>query len=183
MTGEPEDSTYLPTDPREFSSRIFHTCYMGTENSSAETRQRAKQLSEAIGRHVFNFIFYMNRILQSSSYHVDLNMDSIVTAVRQLFGFVTGVHPQFRSQGGSNAENLALQNIQVRLIAFILIVFALLWPFSKNFRHVSEWSCLTCLPNSCLGFEGNPEVCWSLEVPTLMKGVCPKFDSFPMSYL
>jgi NAD+ synthase (glutamine-hydrolysing) len=52
MTGEAEDSTYIPSDPREFSNRIFHTCYMGTENSSAETRKRAKQLSEAINRFV-----------------------------------------------------------------------------------------------------------------------------------
>ena len=50
IAGEPEDSDYLPLDPKEFASRIFHTCYMGTENSSAETRQRAKQLSAAIGR-------------------------------------------------------------------------------------------------------------------------------------
>ncbi|KAJ7890630.1 hypothetical protein B0H14DRAFT_2690144 [Mycena olivaceomarginata] len=98
ISGEPEDSTYIPSDPREFTNRIFHTCYMGTENSSAETRQRAKQLSEAIG-----------------SYHVDLNMDSIVTAVRHLFGLVTGVRPQFRAHGGTAAENLALQNIQARL--------------------------------------------------------------------
>lgn len=44
-------------------------------------------------------------------------MDSVVTAVRQLFGFVTGTRPQFRSKGGSNAENLALQNIQVRKLS------------------------------------------------------------------
>lgn len=49
MTGEPELSTYLPTDSKEFAGRIFHTCYMGTENSSAETRKRAKDLAEAIG--------------------------------------------------------------------------------------------------------------------------------------
>jgi NH3-dependent NAD+ synthetase len=53
---------------------------------------------------------------ENDSYHVDLNMDSVVTAVRSLFGYVTGVRPQFRSHGGSNAENLALQNIQVGLI-------------------------------------------------------------------
>lgn len=47
------------------------------------------------------------------SYHVDLNMDSIVTAVRHLFGLVTGARPQFRAHGGTAAENLALQNIQV----------------------------------------------------------------------
>lgn len=40
-------------------------------------------------------------------------MDTLVAAVRNLFGFVTGVKPQFRAHGGSVAENLALQNIQV----------------------------------------------------------------------
>jgi NAD+ synthase (glutamine-hydrolysing) len=40
----------VPTDPREFCGRIFHTCYMGTENSSNDTRQRAKDLAQAIGR-------------------------------------------------------------------------------------------------------------------------------------
>lgn len=49
MTGEPEESEYLPADPKEFCNRIFHTCYMGTENSSAETRKRAKDLAKAIG--------------------------------------------------------------------------------------------------------------------------------------
>lgn len=46
-------------------------------------------------------------------YHVDLNMDTLVIAVRNLFAFVTGKKPQFKTQGGSQAENLALQNIQV----------------------------------------------------------------------
>lgn len=50
IAGEPEDSGYIPSDPREFAGRIFHTCYMGTENSSAETRNRAKNLAGAIGR-------------------------------------------------------------------------------------------------------------------------------------
>lgn len=40
-------------------------------------------------------------------------MDTVVTAVRNLFAFVTGVKPKFRAHGGSSAENLALQNIQV----------------------------------------------------------------------
>lgn len=55
IVGESDDSDYLPTDPKEFCHRIFHTCYMGTENSSKETRQRAKQLSEAIGRRATMF--------------------------------------------------------------------------------------------------------------------------------
>lgn len=50
--GEPEGSDYIPTDPKEFCNRIFHTCYMGTVNSSKDTRQRAKDLANAIGRYV-----------------------------------------------------------------------------------------------------------------------------------
>ncbi|KAJ7623289.1 hypothetical protein FB45DRAFT_925178 [Roridomyces roridus] len=115
ISGEQPDSTYVPTDPREFTNRIFHTCYMGTENSSAETRQRAKQLSEAIG-----------------SYHVDLNMDSVVTAVRNLFVMVTGTRPQFRAHGGSAAENLALQNIQARLRMVLSYMFAQLLPWVRG---------------------------------------------------
>ena len=49
IAGEPVDSIWLPTDPRDLSGKIFHTCYMGTENSSIETRRRAKMLAEAIG--------------------------------------------------------------------------------------------------------------------------------------
>lgn len=40
---------YVPLDAKEFCQRIFHTCYMGTENSSPETRKRAKDLAGAIG--------------------------------------------------------------------------------------------------------------------------------------
>ncbi|KAI0339491.1 glutamine-dependent NAD(+) synthetase with GAT domain-containing protein [Trametopsis cervina] len=115
IAGEPEDSSWIPTDPRDLSNRIFHTCYMGTENSSADTRKRAKELAEAIG-----------------SYHTDLNMDSIVTAVRDLFAFVTGVKPQYRVHGGSNAENLALQNIQARLRMVLAYLFAQLLPWARG---------------------------------------------------
>ncbi|EJD43706.1 glutamine-dependent NAD(+) synthetase with GAT domain-containing protein [Auricularia subglabra TFB-10046 SS5] len=115
MTGEPEGSSYLPTDPHEFARRIFHTSYMGTENSSADTRGRAKELANAIG-----------------SYHVDLNMDSVVTAVRNLFTMVTGAKPRFKVHGGSNAENLALQNIQARLRMVLSYLFAQLLPWVRG---------------------------------------------------
>ena len=52
IAGEPEGSEYIPTDARELCGRIMHTCYMGTENSTSETRARAKELAEAIGRSV-----------------------------------------------------------------------------------------------------------------------------------
>jgi NAD+ synthase (glutamine-hydrolysing) len=50
IVGEKPDSSYVPKDAQEFCGRIFHTCYMATENSSVATRDRAKNLSKAIGR-------------------------------------------------------------------------------------------------------------------------------------
>ncbi len=67
-----------------------------------------------------------------NSYHIDLNMDSLVTAVRNLFAYVTGVKPQFRVHGGSAAENLALQNIQARLRMVIAYMFAQLMPWVRG---------------------------------------------------
>lgn len=49
IAGETNESIWLPTDPRDLAGKIFHTCYMGTENSSVDTRGRAKMLAEAIG--------------------------------------------------------------------------------------------------------------------------------------
>ncbi|KAH9967593.1 glutamine-dependent NAD synthetase with GAT domain-containing protein [Russula dissimulans] len=115
IAGEPADSDYIPTDARELCGRIMHTCYMGTENSSADTRGRARELAEAIG-----------------SYHTDVNMDNIVTALRTLFQVVTGLRPRFRLHGGSDAENLALQNIQARLRMVIAYFFAQLLPWVRG---------------------------------------------------
>lgn len=54
----------------------------------------------------------------TTRYHVDLNMDTAVSAVKGIFSLVTGKTPQFKVHGGTNAENLALQNIQVRDTSF-----------------------------------------------------------------
>ena len=70
---------------------------MGTENSSEDTRNRAKELSKTIG-----------------SYHIYLNMDTLVASVQSLFSLVTVKTHRFKVHGGSQTENLALQNIQVR---------------------------------------------------------------------
>lgn len=42
---------YVPRDRRELCGRLFHTVYMASENSSQETKARAKLLSQQIGRY------------------------------------------------------------------------------------------------------------------------------------
>lgn len=44
------DAGYVPTDPKELCNLLLTTCYMGSENSSSETRQRSEELASQIGR-------------------------------------------------------------------------------------------------------------------------------------
>ncbi|KAI9828429.1 MAG: glutamine-dependent NAD(+) synthetase [Thelocarpon impressellum] len=117
LGGEAEDSAWTPKDPQDLCSRILHTCFMGTENSSKDTRGRAKDLARDIG-----------------AYHVDLNMDSVVSAMVGLFSLVTEFKPKFAVHGGSKTENLALQNIQARLRMVIAYLFAQLLPTVRQRR-------------------------------------------------
>ena len=117
IAGEPEDSTWLP-NAQEFSNRIFHTCYMGTINSSKETRSRAKKLALDIG-----------------AYHTEFDIDSVVTALISLFTLVTNFRPMYTVHGGSKEENLALQNIQARLRMVIAYLFAQLLPTIRKRRN------------------------------------------------
>lgn len=115
VAGYPENSDWIPQTPQELASRIFHTCYMGTKNSSTETRKRSKILAEKIG-----------------SYHIDLNMDTIVNAIVNMFEVTTGKRPIYKVFGGSNVENLALQNIQARMRMVLAYLFAQLLPWVRS---------------------------------------------------
>ncbi|KAJ3063469.1 glutamine-dependent NAD(+) synthetase [Podochytrium sp. JEL0797] len=112
VVGEP---TFVPKDAKDLCNRILHTSYMGTSNSSDETRTRATRLASDLG-----------------SYHVNLNMDSIVSAIIGVFQAVTGKTPRFRLDGGSVAENLALQNIQARSRMVLSYLFAQLLPWCRS---------------------------------------------------
>lgn len=109
------DSTFVPKTPQEVAGRLFYSSFMGTENSSQETRSRAKELAAKIG-----------------SYHVDMNMDSLVSSVISVFEVATGHKPIFKIFGGSVTENLALQNIQARLRMVLSYLFAQLLPWTRK---------------------------------------------------
>jgi len=113
------DQSYTPTDPAEFCNRIFVTVYMGSKNSSKETRDRAAKLSEEIG-----------------SLHLSIAIDMVVDAFMSLFSLVTGKTPRFKVHGGSEIENLALQNIQARTRMVLAYLFAQLSQWTRG-RNVS----------------------------------------------
>ncbi|XP_046671791.1 glutamine-dependent NAD(+) synthetase isoform X2 [Homalodisca vitripennis] len=111
------DAEYVPRQPQELCGRLLFTCYMGTQNSSVETRQRAKTLAAQIG-----------------SYHTDISIDGAVSACLSIFSLVTGMKPQFAVHGGSARESLAMQNIQARLRMVLSYLFAqlMLWAKSRS---------------------------------------------------
>lgn len=105
----------FPTDSKEFAKRIFYTVFMGSENSSETTRERAKKLSNEIG-----------------SWHLDVKIDTVVSSLISLFCLLTGKTPQYKVDGGTNAENLALQNIQARVRMVIAFLLASLMPWVQT---------------------------------------------------
>lgn len=106
------DFEYMPTDPKQLCNTLLVTCYMGTENSSKDTKNRAAELAQQIG-----------------SFHHSIIIDVAVSAVLKIFQQVTNLMPKFRVHGGSPRENLALQNVQARLRMVIAYLFAqlMLW--------------------------------------------------------
>lgn len=107
------DPSYKPTDAKEMCGRVFVTVYMGTKNSSKETRDRAALLARQIGSH-----------------HLNVNIDSAVSALVALFAEASGGQiPKFAAHGGSVRENVALQNVQARSRMVVAYLFAqlVLW--------------------------------------------------------
>ncbi|XP_057520438.1 glutamine-dependent NAD(+) synthetase [Amaranthus tricolor] len=102
----------FPSDSKEFAKRIFYTVFMGTQNSSVATRSRAKILADEIG-----------------SWHLDVCIDGVISALLTLFQTLTGKRPRYKVDGGSNAENLGLQNIQARIRMVLAFMLASLMPW------------------------------------------------------
>jgi NAD+ synthase (glutamine-hydrolysing) len=86
-----------------------------SKQSSKDTRGRAKELAQAIG-----------------SYHVDMNIDAVYEAQKDLITQSLGYTPQFKVHGGSNTDNLTLQNIQARTRMVTAYEFASILPTARK---------------------------------------------------
>uniref|UniRef100_A0A1I8NS65 Glutamine-dependent NAD(+) synthetase n=1 Tax=Stomoxys calcitrans TaxID=35570 RepID=A0A1I8NS65_STOCA len=109
------DHEYTPDNPAALCNRLLVTCFMGSVNSSKETRRRASQLASQLG-----------------SYHIEISIDTAVNALLGIFNAVTGLTPRFRTQGGCARQNLALQNIQSRIRMVLAYIFAQLMLWVRN---------------------------------------------------
>jgi NAD+ synthase (glutamine-hydrolysing) len=101
---------------QDFCGRIFSSAFMGMkEQSSKETRSRAQELAEAIGAN-----------------HIDCNIDEVFNAVKHLVSTTLSFEPKFKVHGGSQAENLALQNFQSRTRMILSYAFGQLLPTTQG---------------------------------------------------
>ena len=71
---------------------------------------------------------------QVGNYHLNVDITSCFDAIVALFAAATGKTPKFRAHGGTNAENLALQNIQARFRMLFSYMLAQLLPWVRGRR-------------------------------------------------
>ena len=106
------EKDWTPSTPQELCGRLLSTIYLGMkEQSSKETESRAERLAKDIGAN-----------------HMTVWIDSGFQASRGFLAQGTGYDPKFAVHGGTNAENLALQNIQARLRMVTAYSYAQLIP-------------------------------------------------------
>lgn len=102
--------------PEQFCNKVFSTVFMGMQaQSSKETRTRAKELAKAIGAH-----------------HTDTNIDEMVKSLHHLVAGILDFEPKFKVHGGSQTENLALQNFQSRSRMVLAYALGQLIPISRG---------------------------------------------------
>jgi NAD+ synthase (glutamine-hydrolysing) len=110
-----QEAPWVPSTAQEIANFVLHTTNMGTVHSSENTTARAKRLGETLG-----------------SYHLSIKIDPMVEAVMQVFSMTTGRTPQFSVHGGTNGEDLAIQNIQARLRMVTAYLYAQLLPWVRG---------------------------------------------------
>ncbi|XP_051144224.1 glutamine-dependent NAD(+) synthetase-like isoform X3 [Andrographis paniculata] len=101
----------LPMDSKELANRILYTVSMESEYSSKLSRL----LAEEIG-----------------SWHLDVSIDRVVSALLSLFQTLTGRHLHNKEGGRNGAEISGLENIRSRSRMVIAYTLAMLFPWIHN---------------------------------------------------
>ncbi|CAD8047094.1 unnamed protein product [Paramecium primaurelia] len=110
-----EDDTFTPKSPQEIVNRLFFTVYLGSENSTQDSRARSRLLAEQIG-----------------SKHYEVEIDQVCKACTSCIKPILKKDPQFIVNGGSLSEDLALQNIQARSRMILTYLLAQLTPWNNG---------------------------------------------------
>ena len=144
---QPTATSSLPdTFPADFSpsliaNHIFYTCYLATSNSGTTTRDHAAALAKDIGAN-----------------HLNVNIDAAVSAITTILSTTLRYTLRYKTQGGTQTDNIALQNIQARL------------------RMVVSYALAALLPSVRGGGGGGLLVLGSANVDESLRGYFTKYD-------
>ena len=106
----------VPVSSKELANELMYTAYLSTENSSENTKNRAFNIASQIG-----------------SKHYEIQMDNIVKTFKNSYlSMAKGPEPKYLEQGGSWAEDIALQNIQARSRMVMSYLLGQLLPISNS---------------------------------------------------
>jgi len=118
ITNGSDSTVPSPTNAKELCNRLLFTCYMASKNNSSETCERARLLAEQVGAN-----------------HRTVLIDDIVDSFQTVFSKqISSKELKFKTEGGSNTENLALQNIQARSRMVLSYFMSQLLPWVNEQR-------------------------------------------------
>lgn len=148
VTGEKE---FYPREPHEIVGRLLHTAYTGTVNSSPDTRHRAAKLAKELG-----------------AYHSDISIDEAVEAHESIVAKALGFNPRYSVEGGSQAEDLAKQNIQARNRLVVQYELAQLSTTARNLPRAGAALLVLTSGNVDENLRGYYTVIFYQQSPTFM---------------
>ena len=128
-----------PLTPKLFMNVLLHTCNMPTKNNTAEIKQQASELADALG-----------------SYHITAPINNAFMSIKNM---VSDLHmgtdesvrhapadkmeiPRYKLRDGDWQENLAIQNIQARLrmmTAYYLAQILPLYRWNHAKYNEAQW--------------------------------------------
>ena len=105
------NEAFTPKSAQEIVGNILFTSYLGSSNSSSDTKKRAKDLAQEIG-----------------SNHSELDITPICEEFKKCIHKSLKFEPKFELNGGSYQEDLSLQNLQARTRMVLSYLIAQLIP-------------------------------------------------------
>ena len=106
------------------------------ELPSGETTRYSSEFPSPISHipldSVFEELGNEDSYLHLFTFPIGITIDAAVTAILGIFTAVTGKIPKFKLYGGTQRENLAMQNVQARLRMVLAYLFAQLIMWARG---------------------------------------------------
>lgn len=110
-----KEDDFEPKTAHDIVKKIFFTRYLGTDNSSEETRLRAEKLAAFVGAN-----------------HQSISITPLFNKFKEFIKTTMDFEPKFKVEGGHWQEDLALQNIQARIRMVVSYLFSQIIPSRMN---------------------------------------------------